>query len=269
MPLFVDQMNRNVEMPDRPKRIISLVPSQTELLFDLGLADRVVGITKFCIHPADQVKRVSKVGGTKQLNMEEIHSLKPDLIIANKEENEQSQVEDLMQYYPVWISDIHDLDTALEMIERVGQITDTAEKAVQMVNNIRSGFDALAGLQANLSCVYLIWKNPYMAAGSGTFINDMLQRCGFKNLVTESRYPQLTDDALKDLNPEILLLSSEPYPFAEKHVTEFKAMLPNAQIKLVDGELFSWYGSRLLHSPGYFNTLIENLSPNNEADTQN
>lgn len=260
MPLFVDQMNRTAEIPHRPKRIISLVPSQTELLFDLGLADRVVGITKFCIHPAEQVKQVTKVGGTKQLNMEMIRSLKPDLIIANKEENEQSQVESLMQHYPVWISDINNLDTALDMIERVGQITDTAQNAKQITSEIKSGFKALEGLSARLSCVYLIWKNPYMAAGANTFIQDMLQSCGFNNLMKEDRYPVLTDDELKKLNPDILLLSSEPYPFAEKHIKEFEFMLPNTKVVLADGELFSWYGSRLLHSSAYFISLMENIT---------
>ncbi|HEK21438.1 MULTISPECIES: ABC transporter substrate-binding protein [unclassified Mucilaginibacter] len=267
MPLFVDQMNRTVEILHRPKRIISLVPSQTELLFDLGLADRVVGITKFCIHPAEQVKQVLKVGGTKQLNIEVIHSLKPDLIIANKEENEQSQIEALMQYCPVWISDINDLDSALDMIERVGQITFATDNARQIVSDIRSGFEVIDEVQNNISCVYLIWKNPYMAAGADTFINDMLQRCGFNNLVKEGRYPLLTDDELKKLNPDILLLSSEPYPFAEKHIQEFKKLLPNTRISLVDGELFSWYGSRLLYSPSYFISLMKKLLPNNEVDT--
>ncbi|PAW94174.1 cobalamin-binding protein [Mucilaginibacter sp. MD40] len=260
MPLFVDQMNRAVDIPDRPKRIISLVPSQTELLFDLGLADRVVGITKFCIYPADKMKHVTKVGGTKQLNMEVIYSLKPDLIIANKEENEQNQIEALMQHYPVWISDINDLDTALDMIEHVGQITATTEKAKQIASEIKSGFKTLKGLSATLSCVYLIWKNPYMAAGADTFIHDMLQSCGFNNLVKEGRYPVLTDDELKKLNPDVLLLSSEPYPFAEKHIQEFKKLLPNTRVNLVDGELFSWYGSRLLYSPAYFISLMKKIT---------
>ena len=262
-------MNRAVEVPDLPQRIISLVPSQTELLFDLGLADRIVGITKFCIHPADQVKQVAKVGGTKQLNIDLIHSLQPDLIIANREENEQSQIEELMKHYPVWMSDINDLDSALEMITRVGEITGTADKANEIANDIKSGFATLKSLKTSQHCVYLIWRKPYMAAGNDTFIADVLQRCGLINLISAVRYPTLSDNELKALAPDVLLLSSEPYPFSEKHIDEFKALLPDAQILLVDGELFSWYGSRLVLSPAYLNGLIENLSPNNEADTGN
>ncbi|RFZ94400.1 cobalamin-binding protein [Mucilaginibacter conchicola] len=269
MPLFYDQMNRVIELPALPQRIISIVPSQTELLFDLGLDERIVGITKFCIHPADKVQQVTKVGGTKQLNMDVIYSLKPDLIIANKEENEQGQIEELMQHYPVWISDIDDLDSALDMINRIGELTGTTEKAISIVKTIKAGFRELKAAENRLSCAYLIWRKPYMAAGAGTFINDMLQRCGISNLVAAERYPVVADEDLQALNPEVLMLSSEPYPFSEKHLEEFKALLPNAKITLVNGELFSWYGSRLLRSPAYFKGLIENFLPNNEEDTQN
>jgi ABC-type Fe3+-hydroxamate transport system substrate-binding protein len=260
MPVFYDQMNKAVNLPTTPQRIISIVPSQTELLFDLGLDKQIVGITKFCIHPADNVKLVPKIGGTKQLNIQAIHNLQPDLIIANKEENEQSQVEELMAHYPVWISDIKDLHSALSMINKVGEITGKPTEAVQISNEIFLQFQTLQPAEINIRVTYLIWRKPYMAAGCGTFINSMLQLCGFENVINISRYPELTAADLIAANPAVLLLSSEPYPFSQKHIDEFKNILPNAKILLVDGELFSWYGSRLLQAPAYFNKLINKLT---------
>src|SRR5690606_10246456 len=110
--------------------------------------------------------------------------------------------------------------------------------------------------QTEQTAVYLIWKDPYMAAGQGTFIYDMIQRCGLRSLITASRYPELTEAELRELHPELVLLSSEPFPFKEKHVEQLRLLLPNAKVLLVDGELFSWYGSRLLHSPEYFKALM-------------
>src|SRR5476651_171659 len=129
MPIFNDQLHRPINLPAPPKRIISVVPSQTELLFYLGLDEEVIGITKFCIHPADKFKQTTKVGGTKDLNINLIKSLQPDLIIANKEENERSQIEELMTICPVWISDISNRDEALDMITQVGQLVGREDNA--------------------------------------------------------------------------------------------------------------------------------------------
>jgi ABC-type Fe3+-hydroxamate transport system substrate-binding protein len=256
MPVFYDQLNRAVSVPAFPKRIISIVPSQTELLFYMGLDAEIAGITKFCIHPATKVAHVPKVGGTKQLNLEAIHQLRPDLIIANKEENEQSQVEDLMKHYPVWVSDIHDLPGALQMISGIGAITDRVEEALKLNTIVKQRFDELKKPAAITRTAYLIWRKPYMAAGKGTFIDSMLQRCGFDNVFSQTRYPEIDSEALIAADPELLLLSSEPYPFADKHMAEFKALLPKARVLLVDGEMFSWYGSRLLEAPAYFAGLV-------------
>ncbi|MBD1364366.1 ABC transporter substrate-binding protein [Mucilaginibacter sp. ZT4R22] len=260
MPVFYDQLNRAVSVPAFPKRIISIVPSQTELLFYMGLDAEIAGITKFCIHPANKVSLVPKIGGTKQLNLEVIHQLRPDLIIANKEENEQSQVEELMKHYPVWISDIHDLPGALQMISGIGAITGSVEEASKIDTIIQQRFDELNKPVIITRAAYLIWRKPYMAAGKGTFIDSMLQRCGFDNVFSETRYPEISPEALIAAKPELLLLSSEPYPFADKHIAEFKALLPNTRVLLVDGEMFSWYGSRLLEAPAYFTGLIEPIN---------
>ena len=251
-----DQMGRKVNVPDMPQRIISLVPSQTELLFSLGIEERVVGITKFCIHPEQWRQEKTIVGGTKQVNFDVIESLNPDLIIGNKEENEQEFIEQLSAKYPVWMSDIHNLEDALDMIEMIGELVNKSLESEALVVDVMEQFEALSHLELqSRRGIYLIWRNPYMAAGQQTFINDMLKRCGYENLVHEERYPELSIQAIKALQPEVILLSSEPYPFKEKHIKELKSICPASEIKLVDGEMFSWYGSRLLNSPAYFKSI--------------
>lgn len=261
--VFTDQMNREVKVNFPPKRIVSLVPSQTELLYDLGLKDEVVGQTLFCVHPQQMHEIKPRIGGTKKYDFAKIAALKPDLIIGNKEENEQEQIKELMKLYPVWMSDIQHLGDATEMIKRVGVLVDKGEKAEALSNQITSSFNDINKVNT-LKTVYLIWRKPWMAAGRDTFINDMLTRCGFDNITMEqiSRYPELTDEWLKTNDPEVILLSSEPYPFKEKHIDELQHLCPNAVIQLVDGELFSWYGSRLLKSVAYFKEVIEKLNIN-------
>jgi len=259
MPLYHDQLNRQINLPALPKRIISVVPSQSELLFYFGLDKEVVGITKFCIHPADKFKSSTKIGGTKQLDIDKIKSLKPDLIIANKEENERGQLEELMQHFPVWISDIYDLPGALDMITRVGELVGRKAEAATLTDNITQNFSELKRIPSALRVAYFIWRKPYMVAGSNTFIDSMLQKCGWVNAFDLHRYPEIDADMLRDVMPDIILLSSEPYPFKEKHLAELNALVPSASVKLVDGEMFSWYGNRLLEAPGYFKELLAEI----------
>jgi ABC-type Fe3+-hydroxamate transport system substrate-binding protein len=235
------------------------VPSQTELLFDLGLDDEIIGVTKFCIHPADKVKQKANIGGTKSLNIKLIKELNPDLIIGNKEENERGQIEELMQDMPVWMSDIADLNSATDMIKQVGEMVGRKAKAEKLVQSIQSEFDHMHIQPGGLRVAYMIWRKPYIIAGKGTFIDAMLQKCGLINAFDTERYPEVDAEQLLNINPDVILLSSEPYPFKEKHISEFRALLPDAVIKLVDGELFSWYGSRLLKVPSYFKALIEDI----------
>lgn len=258
--LFVDQLNNSIKLSNYPKRIVSLVPSQSELLWDLGLKDELVGITKFCIHPAEMFNSVTRVGGTKALDVEKIRSLHPDLIIGNKEENEKSQIELLSKEFNVWMSDINNLSEAIQAIELIGNLTHKEEKAQMIVQDIKRSFEILP--QVNKSVLYFIWKNPYMAVGKNTFIGDLLCRLGLKNALQDAklRYPELSIDEIKNLNPEFIFLSSEPYPFQEKHQKEFQELVPNTQIILVDGEMFSWYGSRLQYSAQYFNILLSKIT---------
>lgn len=250
---FTDHLNRTIFLPKPPERIISLVPSQTELLVDLGLEEKIVGVTKFCVHPGHLRKSKTIVGGTKNYRLDVIESLNPDLIIGNKEENDQTGIEKLAEEYPVWMSDIFDLNDSLRMISDLGDLTGRKEPASSLISQIEKSFAKPIAKKG--TCVYLIWENPKMAAGKSTFIDAMLSLAGFENLIQVDRYPELSPEKLVELAPDYLLLSSEPFPFKEKHIQSFQKLLPQTKIQLVDGELFSWYGSRLVHSAEYFNSL--------------
>lgn len=254
-----DQLGKTVTLKQfPPKRIISLVPSQTELLYDLGLNEEVVGITKFCVHPGHWFRNKERVGGTKNVNIEKVRSLQPDLILANKEENIKEQIEQLEKFAPVWISDITTFDDAIQMIKSVGEITNTKEKSLSLILHIVKNFSQLQTTNHKLQTCYLIWRNPYMTIGSDTFINDMLNKCGLKNVFEHlTRYPEITIEQLVAANPQLILLSSEPYPFKEKHVEELKPFFSDTKIILVDGEMFSWYGSRMIYTPDYFSSLAK------------
>lgn len=242
-----------------PRRIVSLVPSQTELLYDLGLQEETVGITKFCIHPETWFRSKARVGGTKTVSKDKVMALQPDLIIANKEENVKDQVEALQDIAPVWMSDIHTLADALHMIREIGSITHRDALSEDIAGRIAQGFAGLKPARP-VSTLYLIWRQPWMSIGSDTFIHDMMQRLGLENVLSDlSRYPEVTIDMLRARTPELILLSSEPYPFKEQHMAELRQWLPHAKILLVDGEMFSWYGSRLLQVPAYFNSLLEKI----------
>jgi ABC-type Fe3+-hydroxamate transport system substrate-binding protein len=252
-----DQLNRTVHLSGIPRRIVSLVPSQTELLYDLGLDEEVVGITKFCVHPRSWFQTKKRVGGTKKLHIEIIRQLQPDLIIANKEENNQSDIEALEKEFPVWVSDIQNIQDALGMIVAIGEITAKEHAARQLILHIQTAFNQ--PIPKKRTAVYAIWCNPWMFAGKDTFITEMMREAGFENIIQDSRYPILDEEQIKSLNPEYILLSSEPFPFAEKHKTHWKNILPDTEVILVDGEYFSWYGSRMLKAIDYFRTLNETL----------
>ena len=251
MPTYTDQLQRTLHFPHPPQRIISLVPSQTELLHHWGLGDRVVGLTRFCIHPKAWHQSNTRIGGTKTVKMDRVAALHPDLIIGNKEENTQGDIEALMDHYPVWMSDIYTLDDALDMMERLGAVLGVSPQAAALVAQLRHDFAALPVLPVR-RVAYLIWRRPWMVAAADTFIDDLLQRAGWQNAFGDQRrYPVVTEGSLRAVQPEVLLLSSEPYAFKAKHIAELQAICPNANIVLVDGELFSWYGSRLLGTAGY------------------
>jgi len=256
-----DQLGNTIEISFPPKRIVSLVPSQTELLFDLGLNEQIVGLTRFCIHPEGLVETKTKIGGTKKFNIEKIKQLKPDLIIGNKEENYKEGIEELMKDFPVWMSDIFTLNDSFNMMRELGRITNREARANKLITEIQTGFEALRPTEnVQKRCAYFIWRKPYMVAANHTFIDNMLQVAGMINVFdTHVRYPEINPEGLKELKPDYIFLSSEPYSFSEKHLDEFQAFSPTAKVVLVDGEMFSWYGSRLRNAPGYFAALRKSL----------
>lgn len=241
-----------------PGKIISLVPSITELLYYFGLENETVGITKFCTRPTQWYETKTRVGGTKSLNLEMISLLNPDLIIANKEENNKGEINTLAEKFPVWLTDINDLPGALEMIRHIGILTRKENTALILTEYLDNLYSQLLKSSAvsRARVIYLIWKDPYMTIGSDTFINSMLNTGGYINIYSSlRRYPVITLEEIKCSDAEIIMLSSEPYPFKEKHLEEFKNAIPGKKVLLVDGEMFSWYGSRLLFAPNYFKNL--------------
>ncbi|WP_421890988.1 helical backbone metal receptor [Marinoscillum sp.] len=241
--IFKDQMGRDVEINFPPRRIISLVPSITELLIDLGA--EVVGRTKFCIHPKDKVSPIPIVGGTKNFRFEVIDDLKPDLIVGNKEENYQAGITMLSERYPVWMSDITELNDALEMIRMLSEVTDRKEEGALIRARLLAQLDGLQNSKSG-SVLYLIWKKPWMAAGRDTYVHHFLEHLGYDNVVSASRYPELSESEIADRSPDRILLSSEPFPFQEGDQKALQSIFPDSLIELVDGEAYSWYGSRLL-----------------------
>jgi ABC-type Fe3+-hydroxamate transport system substrate-binding protein len=244
-----------------PQRIVSLVPSQTELLHYLGLGHQTIGITKFCIHPAAWFTSKIKVGGTKNINIPIIKKLQPDLIIANKEENVKEQIEELAKDFNVLVTDINTIDDGLQMIIDIGKSINKQQIAAGLVAAIKKKFSKIVIAKTVIPTAYLIWKNPYMTIGGDTFINDVLANCGLQNIFAHTkRYPEITVSQLQTANCQLLLLSSEPYPFKQKHIYELQQQLPNTKIFLVNGEMFSWYGSRMLLMPEYLNRLLANIN---------
>jgi ABC-type Fe3+-hydroxamate transport system substrate-binding protein len=255
MLIFKDQCGNTIELPRTPQHIVSLVPSQTELLSDLGLDDEVVGITRYCVHPTHWLASKAVIGGTKNFDLEKIAAISPDLIIGNKEENYREGIEQLQTKFPVWMSDIVTVNDAFEMIHAIGELTNRSYKSVQITQSIKRSFENIQKRKA-ASVLYLIWRKPWMAAAPGTFIHEMIDSIGLQNCLTQySRYPELREDDIRTLQPDLILLSSEPFPFSEKHVEEISRISPSSKILLVDGEMFSWYGSRLLKAAEYFNNL--------------
>lgn len=254
---FIDQLNRVVKLSKTPTRIVSLVPSQTELLVDLGLRDNIVGVTKFCVHPNKLRKEKTIVGGTKNVHFEKVKALNPDIVICNKEENTEEIVIELEKIAPVWVSDISNISECIEMINRLGEVFEVSQSALLISSKILSELKVFRAFSEKLpikKVVYLIWKDPYMAAGRDTFINELLKLNRFENLFTDenSRYPEVREELLRQA--ETILLSTEPFPFKQKHVSEFQKEF-KAEVKLVDGEFFSWYGSRMTKAFEYFKRL--------------
>ena len=259
MKNFKDQLNRTIQLKEAPKRIVSLVPSQTELLVDLGLENAIVGVTKFCVHPKNLRKEKTIVGGTKNIKVEKIKALQPDIILCNKEENSFEIIDALKGVAPIHISDIYTLDDAFQMIRMYGVLFGVQQKAQSIISVIkkeRNAFHIKVKDRPKPKAAYFIWKTPWMVAASNTFVHTMLREAGFINIFSkEKRYPEISLSHPKLKEADVLILSSEPFPFKSRHIEDLMKIFPKKQIIIVDGEQFSWYGSRLEKSYIYFNKI--------------
>lgn len=257
---FFDQLQREINLEKTPKRIVSLVPSQTELLVDMGLKDQIVGITKFCVHPKGLTEEKQIVGGTKGVRVQRIRDVQPDIILLNKEENTKEMVAELEKEFIVHISDVHTVEDAFELIKQYGELFDKTKKAKEISVEIKkeiASFEDFIKNKSPLKVAYFIWRKPWMVVGNDTFVNYLLKRNHFKNVYDDiSRYPEIELEKLREL--DYVLLSSEPYPFAEKHISDLLPYVERHKIKFVDGEFFSWYGSRLAKAFTYFKQLRQN-----------
>ena len=266
---IIDQIHRVLNFKETPKRIISLVPSQTELLCDLGLEFLLIGVTKFCVHPHQIKANTTVVGGTKKINLDRIKKLRPDIILCNKEENTKEIVEACASICTVHVSDIYTINDSLKLISQYGSIFNVTTKASILISEIKKEIECFNDFIKDAQVVnvaYFIWKNPWMVAANNTFINYLLKLNKFNNVyATKTRYPEVE---LSKTNPEngvdLVLLSSEPFPFKKSHIAEAQVYYPNARIITVDGEMFSWYGSRLIKAFLYFKNLhlsLQNSQP--------
>ena len=238
-------------------KIISTVPSITELLADLGLDKETIGITKFCVHPKQWYKSKTRIGGTKALDLDKINALNPTLIIANKEENVKEQIENLKENFEVMVTDIKSPEDNLDLITELASKTDKRMTGLRLRNELN---EAILSLQPKhlKTCAYLIWQKPYMTVGGDTYINSVLEKCGFVNVFEdELRYPDTCIRELRELKPEYILLSSEPFPFRKKQLDAIQLLLPDSKVLLVDGEVFSWYGTRLIKKVDYMVDFIK------------
>jgi iron complex transport system substrate-binding protein len=261
MLITSDDLGRSVRYPSPPRRLVSLCPSQTETLFALGLGEHIVGRTRYCIHPGEQVSGVTEVGGTKQLKLDLIRGLKPDLVIAEKEENRREDVIALETEIPVFVTDVRSTSHALTMIRSLGRLCNRASEAETLAWRIENRWQQLKPLSTPRKVAYLIWRKPWMVAGRDTYINDVLTRCGLINVFAghAGRYPEIAVEEIEKFAPDVVLLSSEPYPFTHEHVQEFASRLPKSKVLRVDGEAFSWYGARMLKAADELQTIINEL----------
>lgn len=253
---IIDQLSREVQLPNTPKRVISVVPSITEMLYDFGV--QPIAQTIFCIHPKDKFKSTIKIGGTKKLKIDKIRELQPDLVIANKEENLKEEVDSIAEFAPVYVSDIGTLSDAGQMIEDIGLIVSKQQEAMNLLGRIDAELKNKSQ-KKELTYLYLIWNDPFFVNGQDTFITDMLKRFDFKNAWEKDRYAEISDQEIRDLRPDILFLSSEPFPFKEKHLEEIQSRFPEINCQLIDGEMVSWYGSRIPDGLAYLREFRANL----------
>ena len=268
MSARVDASGVAVELARPPRRIVSLVPSITETLCALGLADALVGITVYCVEPRAIVGGKTKIGGEKNPDLETIRGLEPDLVIANVEENLREHVDALRAWsIPVWVTYPRTVVEGIQLIAELGAVTGAETRAAEMVEQITPLYERVAGAAARrrpVAVFYPIWRGPYMTINRDTYIHDMLRVCGARNVFGDraERYPAVTLDEVAAQRPDVILLPDEPFRFRRAHVADFTgyADVPavrDGRIHLVDGKPFSWHGPRIAEALRLLPRLID------------
>ena len=252
----VDELQRPISLPAYPQRIVSLVPSITETLFALGAGASVVGVTSFCTHPPEQVAGLTKVGGTKNPDLEAILRLRPDVVILNEEENRREDFGWLEEHgLCVYVTAPRTVRDGIDMIERLGRLTGRSEDGQTLAHALRQQADRLATDlkdQPRLRVFCPIWRKPWMSFNAQTYIDDMLWTCGGENIfrTKAERYCTVSLDEVAVADPQVVVLPSEPYPFAAKHFVHLKPLAETVAGKMghlycVDGMALCWYGPRI------------------------
>ena len=264
MKVVKDQLGRDISLKSTPKRIISLVPSQTELLCDLGLENELIGITKFCVHPYHLKSTKTIVGGTKKVNFKKIKALNPDFILCNKEENSFNFLPELEKIAPTYFSDVATIQDSVDLILSLGTIFNRRTESDNLAHKIEfklADFKQFIKDKPTRKVAYFIWANPWMVAGNDTYIHELLKLNKFENIYKHmSRYPKIEINKIRhEGDPDVIILSSEPYSFKDEHAMEIGSYTNRSVTVFGDGELFSWFGSRILHSFDYFKELHAKL----------
>jgi ABC-type Fe3+-hydroxamate transport system substrate-binding protein len=264
----VDAWGRSLTVTERPERIVSLVPSLTEALFAFGLEQEIVGVTRFCVEPRRGVADKTKVGGTKALDVAKIKALEPDLVIASAEENGPEDVTQLIDHgCPVFVTLATSVESAIDLLRQLATITGTTAAARPIIQEAKEAlaFAVAAGASGERVRVFCpIWRNPYMTCGRATYVDDVITVCGGRNVFGErqERYPQLELGEMAALDPQVILLPSEPYRFTKRHKADFRAFadvtaVKNGHIFLIDGRMLTWYGPRIARSLSEVKRLLD------------
>jgi ABC-type Fe3+-hydroxamate transport system substrate-binding protein len=264
MKIIKDQLGREITLENAPKRIISLVPSQTELLCDLALENELVGITKFCVHPYHLKSIKTIVGGTKKVDFNKIKDLNPDFILCNKEENTFDFLPKLEKIAPTYFSDVNSIQDSINLIQDLGTLLNRRTESTNLIAKINfklANFKQFIKDKPTRKVAYFIWAKPWMVAANDTYIHELLKLNKFENIYANmSRYPKIEINKIRyEGDPDVILLSSEPFPFKDEHALEIGTFTNRSVTVFADGELFSWYGSRILRSFDYFKKLHKKL----------
>jgi ABC-type Fe3+-hydroxamate transport system substrate-binding protein len=253
---LTDASGFTLDPAEPPRRIVSLIPSITETLCALGLANALVGITVYCVAPREVVRGKTRIGGEKNPDLDAIRALQPDLVVANIEENVREHVETLRGWgIPVWVTYPRTVAEGLAMIRELGQVTGTGPRAEAILADLEPLYARVRAASARRRPVpvfYPIWREPWMTISADTYIHDLLSVCGAVNVFADrpTRYPTVTLAEVAARRPEVIVLPDEPFRFRRSHLDDFApyADVPAVRarrIHLVDGKPFSWHGPRV------------------------